>query len=945
VEADLRVNDVDLAALHGGLQKTRVTGKVTASGDRAAQRFEVALTDPRFAIQGRAALANKRLDVETVRIGTGGGAVTAAGSLALEGRREFRFEGRAEHFDPSAFVNSSKGDLNFAFTTQGTLEGGVAGAAKIAIAPSTFAQLPAGGRIDVSGDAKRVAAADVDVTLGEARVTAKGAFGRAGDAMDVTLHAPNLSALAKPFGIDLAGRADATARLTGTFALPAGRVSIDGANLALPGNVFMTTLAARVEAGADPDSNIDASITATGLAIGKDKPPTTLAQTATTTIRGTRAAHRIELAAKMNRENEVRAVLQGGLDPRAKALAWAGGVESLGMTGRGAFALTQRATLAASASAVELGDARLKGDWGEAHLATTRWTPRTLDVKGSSAGIQIQNLARSLRLGDVPRSSLVVAGDWDIHAAETFDGTIDLHRVSGDLRVGEPPLPLGLQELSLKAKVVRGRATANLAVSGDRAGRIGGEGSGLIVRGPTGWTFAQDAPVQAHVVAAHTNLEAFAAWLGPDARLGGRFDAEVNVSGTGADPRVAGRARATDLAVREPQTGFEIEQGVVAVRLDGKAITIEQLAAVTPWHMPDGARDKISMEPPAGGGRIGAEGGIDLAARRGTIRVKLDHVVVTQLPKRFLALTGEAKLEAGSDGLLASGNLRADAGWVGALTTPPPSLAEDVVVVRAAKPAEEDSRREPLRLDVKLALGDQVYFQGRGLDSRLEGEIHLTGTPGAGLRANGIIRTAGGTYDGYGQKLAIERGVLTFAGPIDNPRLNVLALRKGLPVEAGVEVLGTTTRPRVRLVSSPDVPEPEKLSWLVLGRGASDASLGDSAVMMAAARAMLGNNNPGSDLTQKLGFDEFRIGRSDTASVLGVLPQSTVAGRTGTSSATDVIAVGKRINDRLHATFEQGLSDAEGTLKLTFKITQQFQLLARAGYQPGLDAVYRWTFK
>jgi translocation and assembly module TamB len=46
----------------------------------------------------------------------------------------------------------------------------------------------------------------------------------------------------------------------------------------------------------------------------------------------------------------------------------------------------------------------------------------------------------------------------------------------------------------------------------------------------------------------------------------------------------------------------------------------------------------------------------------------------------------------------------------------------------------------------------------------------------------------------------------------------VLALRKGLPVEAGVEILGTTTRPRVRLVSSPDVPEPEKLSWLVLVR-------------------------------------------------------------------------------------------------------------------------------
>jgi translocation and assembly module TamB len=148
----------------------------------------------------------------------------------------------------------------------------------------------------------------------------------------------------------------------------------------------------------------------------------------------------------------------------------------------------------------------------------------------------------------------------------------------------------------------------------------------------------------------------------------------------------------------------------------------------------------------------------------------------------------------------------------------------------------------------------------------------------------------------------------------------------------------------VRLVSSPDVPEPEKLSWLVLGRGASDASPGDTGVLMAAARALLGNSNPGSDLSKRLGFDEIRIGRADTGSVLGVLPQSTVAGRTGTSSASEVVSVGKRLNNRLHLEYEQGLADTEGALKVTWRISRQFQVLVRAGYLPGLDAVYRWTF-
>jgi hypothetical protein len=39
------------------------------------------------------------------------------------------------------------------------------------------------------------------------------------------------------------------------------------------------------------------------------------------------------------------------------------------------------------------------------------------------------------------------------------------------------------------------------------------------------------------------------------------------------------------------------------------------------------------------------------------------------------------------------------------------------------------------------------------------------------------------------------------------------------------------------------------------------------------------------------------------------------------------------------------LADTEGALKVAWQITHQFQILVRAGYLPGLDAVYRWTFK
>ena len=58
-----------------------------------------------------------------------------------------------------------------------------------------------------------------------------------------------------------------------------------------------------------------------------------------------------------------------------------------------------------------------------------------------------------------------------------------------------------------------------------------------------------------------------------------------------------------------------------------------------------------------------------------------------------------------------------------------------------------------------------------------------------------------------------------------------------------------------------------------------------------------------------------------------------------------MVSVGKRLNRNLQLTYEQGLADVEGTLKITYRISRQFHLIARVGYLPGLDAVYRWSFK
>ncbi len=115
----------------------------------------------------------------------------------------------------------------------------------------------------------------------------------------------------------------------------------------------------------------------------------------------------------------------------------------------------------------------------------------------------------------------------------------------------------------------------------------------------------------------------------------------------------------------------------------------------------------------------------------------------------------------------------------------------------------------------------------------------------------------------------------------------MLALRKNLPVEAGVEVTGTVRVPQVQLTSNPPVPDNEKLAWLVLGHGLDNASSADAALLQAALAALGGPNAApiGQRIAQTIGIDEISVRSSAD-------PQ-----RTGTAS--QVVAFSKRLSDKL----------------------------------------------
>ena len=120
-----------------------------------------------------------------------------------------------------------------------------------------------------------------------------------------------------------------------------------------------------------------------------------------------------------------------------------------------------------------------------------------------------------------------------------------------------------------------------------------------------------------------------------------------------------------------------------------------------------------------------------------------------------------------------------------------PSLPEravatspDEVLGGGVDPASEAPRQrqrwfvDTLAADLDLTLGDEVELSAAGIDAKLNGAVHWNKPRGDTRgRGRGGLNIVGGHYKAYGQDLKIVRGALIFDGAIDNPALEVRAVR------------------------------------------------------------------------------------------------------------------------------------------------------------------------
>lgn len=554
----------------------------------------------------------------------------------------------------------------------------------------------------------------------------------------------------------------------------------------------------------------------------------------------------------------------------------------------------------------------------------------------------------------VPEGQRRIALDllWDLKFDGRLAGKARIARREGDLLIpGDPPIPLGLKALVLDLTATptspnASRLDAKINLATNKMGTVSGTGTAVLrMDANGGMALDERQPLRAKLDADIADLAWVSLFVGDTMEVGGAVKANIDVQGTLAGKWAAtGTIRGDKLRVVRIDDGVRLVDGTLSARLDGQRLVLDSLrfpAALRVMPAEWRTKEWITTNPEAKGGYAEASGQWNIMDGGGNIKLTLYRFPALQRSDRYAMVSGTINLTAAMPRIDIVGDLKADAGWFSLeILQGVPSLDDDVRVIRAGEDGATVSTPLQTSMNLKFDMGPRFYITGMGLDAGLLGSIRILLNDGR-LTGVGALRTRGGGIEAYGQKLRLTRGTLTFQGRLDNPILDIEALRTGEQVEAGVKVVGTAQRPRIDLVSYPDVSDVEKLSWLLLGRG-PDESGSDAALLVSVGTALLGGGQP---FYKQFGLDDVSVRTGNIGSSGSILPDRTVAGNVNRDSnsqlATQFLVASKSFANGITLSVEQGLAGSDTVGRASYRLARGLSVDLKGGSVNGIALVYR----
>ncbi|MGH8217247.1 MAG: translocation/assembly module TamB domain-containing protein [Steroidobacteraceae bacterium] len=858
---------------------------LTASGELTVRGLEPI----GFDLEG--ALDDRGLSVRQAALRAFDGRAQIAGSIAWSPQVTWSAQGSAAGVSPVSLRRDLPGRVSFEFQADGSRIGK---GADFSIAVRRLTGELRGLRARADGHIARRGGrwqlGGVQVALGRTALSVDGTVDDRLD-LDFKLAADDL-ALIDP---GITGRLEAQGMLRGPRQNPSIEASAHGSGMHYEA-LSLAKLDARVDF--DPArGRALAHLEAQGVALG----PRRLGNL-TLAVDGPAGASRAALSL-------------AGLGYRAHAAAtgtlldgaWRGDLTQLTVTGADArLALEAPAGIAVAPEAFHLDRLCLEGKPARM-CADGDWTPHAWSVFALASGLPLELLTDGLTRGVQYRGHLALTAQLEAAERGPARGRLGVTLTDAEMvsasdagRVERAQLGTG----SLEVVAAPDRVDGALEMHGGAAGSL--TGKWVVHRTTADWramplegALTVSAPLRAWAPLYTRSID----------RVDGTADAKLALSGTLGTPLIDGALSLAGGELDLYQYNLELRNASLEARLRDTGIDFGGTARI-------------------GAGSASARGHLDwrAGAERGQFTLSGTNLRVVDIPEAQIDASPDLKFTLDGHALAITGTVKIpDAHIAPADLTNAVSVSPDQVIV--GELSEESDGHLDVSTRLSIELGDRVQIATQGLTGRLTGSVVVTSGGGSITHASGELRIAGGQYSAYGRQLDIDRGRLIYAAsPLDNPGIDIRAVKRfhdpnvGATV-AGINVRGTLRQPQMTFFSEPPLAQQQIVSLVFAGGTLfGGPQLGASATQ----------NSSRNENAQLIGQGAALVG-SQIGLPVGIEP---------TYNNDTALMLGKYLSPRLYVSYGITLLQSLNIVKLRYTLGDHWALSTEFGQLGGADIVY-----
>ena len=929
-QIDVQVQDYNLKTIHQKLLNTALDGNVKITLNKGSQRYDGQLAQSgavNMRIDAGVLMSDGVIDIQTAKIsGLGNAQLALVGKIQMQETMPFEGKLGAQQFNLRDLGDFPSSQLAGVFDVNGDLKPNFKLNLKGDLQQSRWANVNAQGQIDISYQMPdKFEARQLDVTIGDNRFQAKGALGNPQDRLNLNINAPNLAQL--QFGF--AGSLNAVGDLSGALTRPRGKLQLQANQLAfLDNRIQSARVDGQWETGENGPMNADVSLV--GYDVGRVH-----IKKFDGTVRGTQASHQFNSTfvgdivvfegSPASKTTAAKSVVQWILDGQASgsgsvtADGWRGQVNQLRNIGQPNVQMMQATAVAYEKQEFKLSNFIAKVQEAQLNMDVLSIQGQRINAKGNVSNLIANRWLSWLNipLPFYPSDDFAVKGQWDIAMGAQPAGGFKFERERGNVALdARRKNIIELSDMDFQGRITGTQMALSGQLNGTSIGQNRIQGNLGLVNSAAGWVVTGLSPLNVNINAKLNALNQFNHLFGVNVRVDGQAQADLNLKGTLSSWVPEGVVTGQNLSFYELEQGIRLNEGVARIRVEPSQMVFEQFDA-------KGVEGTLSVDGTVG---WGIKQGVNA-------KMTMNHLRPFARPDREVVLSGTTQL--GFDGVrlfTITGDVLVDKALIDMPPFPPPSLGNDVHLAQPIGAGKNQAKTDiayATQVDLNLNLGNSFRFKGQGADVYMAGNVRLRSElDNPEIRANGTVKITRGTYLFYGQTLTVQRGLVTFAGPIDDPSINILASRSINTTEVGVEVSGTLADTRARLHSNPDMPDEEKLAWLLFGRSTADLGGNDISAIAGAASLLL-STDQGRKITERFGIDNISVG------AVG----SNARGTSGT-----YVGVGKQFTDRFGIAYEQGIDTVSSVLKMTWSLSRSWQIVLRGGTNNGIDLQYRRRF-